>query len=629
MEPDEFDSGRSPQGGDPFDYIVVGSGAGGGPVAANLAEAGYRVLLMEAGGAPDSYDYQVPAFHPAASENKTMSWEFFVRHYADEEQQRRDRKYTPERNGVFYPRAATLGGCTAHHAMILLYPHNRDWDEIARITGDASWRAASMRHYFQRLENCRYRRVQRFLQRLLRWNPSRHGFDGWLEVNKADPLMVLDDRAMLRLIRKGVKAALFANMHPLRQIWHSLTGLFDPNDWAVVKGNRVGLRVTPLSISQGHRRGARERIQAVQRDLPDRLRVLTGALVTRVLFDDGDRRAIGVEYLAGQHLYDADPSAREARSGTLNRVFAGREVILSGGAFNTPQLLQLSGIGPADLLRRHGIEVLVDLPGVGTNLQDRYEVTVVHRMKAPFALLEGATMKAPDPGETPDPQFRQWQSEGRGPYATNGAVISIVRRSAAAQAVAGPPDLVLFGLLTNFRGYFPGYSREVRAATQYFSWAVLKARTNNRSGTVAIRSADPTAVPEIDFHYFNEGDDASGEDLEAVVEAVELARRMMDGARELVAEETVPGPKVRTREQIRQFVRDEAWGHHASCTCKIGATDDPYAVLDSRFRVRGTKNLRVVDASVFPRAPGLFIVSAIYMIAEKASDDILADARAG
>ncbi len=250
-------------------------------------------------------------------------------------------------------------------------------------------------------------------------------------------------------------------------------------------------------------------------------------------------------------------------------------------------------------------------------------------MKAPFVLLNGATMKAPDPGEAPDPQFRQWQREGRGPYATNGAVISIVRRSAAAEAAKGPPDLVLFGLLTNFRGYFPGYSKEVRAATQYFSWAVLKARTKNRAGTVAIRSADPTEAPEIDFHYFNEGSEGATEDLDAVVEAVELARRMMDGARELVAEETVPGPKVRTREQIRQFVRDEAWGHHASCTCKIGAADDPDAVLDSRFRVRGTRNLRVVDASVFPRAPGLFIVSAIYMIAEKASDDILADARAG
>lgn len=610
-----------------YEYVVVGSGAGGGPVAANLAEAGHRVLLMEAGGAPDSYDYQVPAFHPAASENKEMSWEFFVRHYADEAQQRRDSKYTPERRGVFYPRAATVGGCTAHHAMILLYPHNSDWDEIARVTGDDSWRAKKMRRYFQRLENCRYRSIQRILQRVLRWNPSRHGFDGWLENDKADPLMVLDDRALLRLIVKGVKKALFASDHPVKQAWHSLTGLFDPNDWAMVMGNRVGMRVTPLSIARGRRLGTRERIQAVQRACPDRLHLMTGALVTRVLLD-ADNRAIGVEYLPGEHLYAADPSPRDAREVLPRQVFATREVILSGGAFNTPQLLQLSGIGPAALLERHGIPVRVDLPGVGANLQDRYEVAVVNRMQKPFALLAGATMKAPDPGEDPDPQFRLWQ-RGRGPYATNGAVISIVARSAAARDAKGPPDLVLFGLVTNFRGYFPGYSREVRAATQYFTWAVLKAHTNNHSGTVAIRSKDPTAVPAIDFRYFDEGNDAAGEDLEAVVEAVQLARRMTAGVGDLVAEETVPGPGVASPEQIRRFVKDEAWGHHASCTCKIGAADDPAAVLDSRFRVRGTRGLRVVDASVFPRAPGLFIVSAIYMIAEKASDDILADARAG
>ena len=210
-------------------------------------------------------------------------------------------------------------------------------------------------------------------------------------------------------------------------------------------------------------------------------------------------------------------------------VLATREVILAGGAFNTPQLLQLSGIGPAALLARHGIPVRVELPGVGANLQDRYEVAVVNRMKRPFALLKGATMTAPGPGEAPDPQFRLWQ-EGRGPYATNGAVVSITRHSAQAQAAGAAPDMVLFGLATNFHGYFPGYSLECRAAHQYFSWAVLKGHTSNRSGSVAIRSSDPAAVPEIDFRYFNDGRDGDEDDLEAVVDAVELARRMTLGA---------------------------------------------------------------------------------------------------
>src|SRR5688572_8932134 len=111
-----------------------------------------------------------------------------------------------------------------------------------------------------------------------------------------------------------------------------------------------------------------------------------------------------------------------------------------------------------------------------------------------------------------------------------------------------------------------------------------------------------------------------------MVHGVQFVRGLGASYRHLVAEEVVPGPDFATPEQVREFVRNEAWGHHASCTCKIGRDDDPMAVLDSRFRVRGTQGLRVVDASVFPRIPGLFVVSAVYMIAEKASDAILADA---
>ena len=149
------------------DYVIVGSGAGGGTLAARLAEAGMRVVVLEAGGDPRDgaglpEDYDVPAFHPLASENPAMRWDFFVQHYADETRQRRDCKLQPD--GIFYPRAGTLGGCTAHNAMILMAPHDADWDGIAALTGDASWRAAEMRRYFQRLENCRYRPL---------WRPCR------------------------------------------------------------------------------------------------------------------------------------------------------------------------------------------------------------------------------------------------------------------------------------------------------------------------------------------------------------------------------------------------------------------------------------------------------------------------
>jgi choline dehydrogenase len=618
------------QAAEEFEYIVVGSGAGGGPLAANLALAGHTVLVLEAGGSPETYNYQVPAFHPNASEEPGMSWRFFVRHYADDEQQKKDCKYVPEKGGIFYPRAGTLGGCTAHNAMILVYPHNSDWDRIAELTGDKSWNAKAMRRYFQRLEECRHRRILRFLFRLLRWNPSRHGFGGWLASETAAIKLLLDDQRLLWLVRWSAFKNLFSFRsgngllqdlkQALKQIAFSVITWFDPNSWWSVVRRSEGFRMAPLSRNAGHRAGSRERLLAVKNDpkFSDNLTIRLGALATSVLFDG--RRAVGVEYLEGAHLYQADALHRPEESGTKRQARASREVILAGGAFNTPQLLQLSGVGPADLLRHHGIPVRVDLPGVGANLQDRYEITVVLRMNKPFASFKDATLKPPGPGEEPDPQFKQWLDDGEGVYTTNGTVMSFIKRS---RPELPDPDLFLFGLVTDFRGYYPGYSQRIRKARRYFSWAVLKGSTNNR-GKVEIRSADPRDVPSIDFHYFQ--GEGCKEDLDAVVHAVEFILGITKGYGRRIDEEEAPGKQKHSREDLEEYVRNQAWGHHASCTCKIGGDGDPMAVLDSSFRVRGTKGLRVVDASVFPHIPGLFIVSAVYMIAEKASDVILRDA---
>ena len=312
----------------------------------------------------------------------------------------------------------------------------------------------------------------------------------------------------------------------------------------------------------------------------------------------------------------AHPGASSA-PGELRMAAARREVILAGGAFNTPQLLMLSGIGDPAVLGEVGIPTRVALRGVGRNLQDRYEVPVVNRMRKPWEMLDGATFTARDP------QYREWAARRKGVYVSNGALLCVVQRSAVGQPV---PDLFCYALLAPFRGYKPGYSEEIRTRHDCLTWIVLKGHTNNRGGSVTITSPDPRVRPEVDFRYFEEGTDAGGDDLQAVVEGIKLARRMTEGMKpELVAEEELPGDGKKTDAELKEFVRDHAWGHHASCTCAIGP-EAQGGVLTTDFKVHGTERLRVVDASVFPRVPGLFIVCAVYMVAEKAAERIIAQA---
>jgi choline dehydrogenase-like flavoprotein len=181
-----------------------------------------------------------------------------------------------------------------------------------------------------------------------------------------------------------------------------------------------------------------------------------------------------------------------------------------------------------------------------------------------------------------------------------------------------------------FKGYFPTYSTLFAKHLNYLTWTILKAHTNNRAGEVTLRYADPRDTPLINFHYFEEGDNDHGEDLDATVAGIKFVRSMTAKLKKagLIAEEELPGKEVQSDDELREFVRTNAWGHHASCSCPIGPRNAG-GVLGSDFRVHGTKGLRVVDASVFPRIPGFFIASAIYMIGEKAADVILADASAG
>lgn len=303
-------------------------------------------------------------------------------------------------------------------------------------------------------------------------------------------------------------------------------------------------------------------------------------------------------------------------------------MILAGGAYDTPQLLMLSGIGPAEELDKHGIGTKVAAAGVGANLHDRYEVSVNYELSKDFPIFEGSALDVPGEGEPRDALFAEWEDDAGGPYSTNGSLAAIIARS----SVAGPAsDLIIFSLPIEFHGYYPGYSHDAVAKHDQLSLLVLKGHTNDRAGTVRLRSADPRAVPEIRFRYFEEGSPGWQQDLDGVVDGIEIARDVVAHLDEVkVAREELPGEQAQDRGALAGYVRDQAWGHHACGTAKIGRADDPDAVLDGDFRVRGVSGLRVVDASVFPDIPGFFIASAVYLISEKASDVLLAEyGRAG
>ncbi len=616
-----------------FDYVVVGAGAGGGVVAARLAEAGKRVLLLDAGDDPAnpdakapgdrpvSPDYQVPAFHPFASENPGFKWDFWVRHYADTAQQQKDWRYHrcwdgKIVDGVLYPRASGLGGCTGHNAMIIVRPSNADWNHIWQLTGDASWRASNMQKYFRRLERCRYRlSLFRWLDWLFGWNPTGHGWRGWLTTERALPLRALFDWRLRRMLRKAVLAAGGLLPNVIEDWgWFTRSGS-DPNDQRLVDAQASTVCITPMSSARHTRTGPREFLLDVQRRFPDRLTIRLDALVTGIKIDAAAQTARGVYYRRGKRLYGA-AAAPHGEAGEVEYVSAASEVILAGGVFNTPQLLMLSGIGDPAHLARHNIPLVKALPGVGANLQDRYEIGVVNRIDPPWRALRGATYT------DRDRLYRQWRRWGTGAYTSNGSLFSAMFPSSTSQE---RPDLFCFFVLADFRGYYPGYSQRIKKLN-YLTWVVLKAYTQNTAGTLRLRSDNARDPPEIVFRYLDEGNCPPALDLDAVVTGIRFGRKVADAVGDLIVEEETPGRHLYSDGDLKGHIKDNAWGHHACGTCAM-KPEDQGGVVDSRFRVHGIGNLRIVDASVFPRIPGYFIVTSIYMIAEKAADVILGDAR--
>jgi choline dehydrogenase len=305
-----------------------------------------------------------------------------------------------------------------------------------------------------------------------------------------------------------------------------------------------------LATSGGKRNGPRDFIVSVRDALnPDGtkkypLDVKLDTHVTRVTFDTTSNppKATGVEYLEGKYLYRASKRTGSAGPGIPGSVTASREVIVSGGAYNSPQILKLSGVGPAEELKKFGIPVIKDLPGVGTNLQDHYEISVLADTPNNFSALNGCTFGQ---GGS-DPCLDQWRVSPRvgsiygAAYDSAGFGAAVYYKSTV--AANDDFDIMALGGPATFRGYFPNYSVDATTGHNHWSWVVLKAHPRSRAGSVTLRSPDPLDVPYIDFEYFEEGGD---EDLQAMYEGIQFARDSY--ARQPVpCTETLPGPDMQT-----------------------------------------------------------------------------------
>ncbi|PVH71670.1 GMC oxidoreductase [Cadophora sp. DSE1049] len=614
------------------DYVIVGSGPGGGSLAANLAAAGHSVFLLEAGGdASDNFLQRIPQLNAVASERAPHAWQFYVEHFQNETQARRDPKYAylqtngsyyvgldppaeAEPLGILYPRGATLGGSSQINAMNFAWAPDNEWDYIADLTGDESWGHTHMRRHLTNLENCTY---------VPRGTPG-HGFDGYITSSQMDPYVttgITSDnvaRVVSNLLREteGIEVEDVAQMAELLQ---RDINRIDPDRYASPLNFLLPLAISP---STGSRSSIAHYINSIV-DAGNPLTISLHSLVTKILFEKqryGRRpKAIGVEYMVGEGLYSADERYNTTRGGEVRTVRARREVIISGGTFNTPQILKLSGIGPRKELQKLGIPVLVNLPAVGNFMQDNYETPVHVEASVPWGNDVQANTTCTMQFNASDPCFVEWQNNGTGIYSLSGGTFFLSYRS----SVSWDNDSDLFFLsAAGFGefGFFPGYSRRVPMPRSWGT-SIVKMQTANPAGTVTLRSKDPRQAPAINFNYFA---NRAETDLQALSDGVDLLMRIYNETG-VPYRVLLPNPAI----EMKQALMDEAFSHHATSTCRMGPAGNRKYCVDSRFRVNGVDGLRVVDASVFPRVPGAMPNGPTFTISRKAFETILEDNHGG
>ena len=528
--------------GERYDYLIIGGGSAGCALANRLsAEPSNSVLVLEA-GRPD-YWWDVFIHMPAAL-SFGIGNRFYDWMYESEPE--------PEMGGrrVYHARGKVLGGSSSINGMIFQRGNPMDYDRWAATPGCQDWDYSHCLPYFKRMETC------------------LAGADDWR-----------GGEGPLKLERGPATSPLFrAFLEAVQQAGHPLTD--DVNGY-----RQEGFNAFDRNIHRGRRLSAAGAYLHPVMDRPD-LRVVTRAHVTRILFEG--TRAVGVEYRRRGRI-------AEARAG---------EVVLCGGALNTPQLLQLSGVGPAGVLSEAGVEPLVDLPGVGENLQDHLEVYLQYACTQPVSMSPYlALWRRPWVG-------LQWLFR-KGPGTSNHFEAGGFLRS---NDEVGWPNLMFHFLPIAIR-----YDGSVPAAGHGYQFHIGPMFSNSR-GWVRIRSTDPFEKPAIQFNYLS-----TPEDRKEWAEAIDVARNIMvqPAFDEFNGGELSPGPDVKGDEAVLEWVRRDAeTALHPSCTARMG-TDEMGVVAPSSMRVHGTQGLRVVDASAMPTLTNGNIYAPVMMTAEKAADLIL------
>ncbi len=532
-----------------YDFVIVGGGSAGCALANRLsADPAHRVLVLEAGRGDPRWDVFVHM--PAALAFPIGSRFYDWRYESEPEPHMHDRR-------IFHARGKLLGGSSSINGMIFQRGNPLDFERWAADPGMETWDHAHCLPYFKRMETCLAAAAD---------DPFR-GHDGPLVLERGPARGPLFD-------------AFFA---AVQEAGHPLTD--DVNGY-----RQEGFAKFDRNVHDGRRLSAARAYLHPVMGRPN-LDVHTRATVTRVRIEDG--RATGVEV------------ARPGRRGT-QRIDAG-EVILCGGAINSPQLLQLSGVGAADELRALGIRVHADLPGVGENLQDHLEVYVQHAATQPVTMAPHFRMAArPKVG-------LEWLLRKSGPGATNHFEAGGFVRSN--DEVAYPNLMYHFlPIAVRYDGTLPegggGHGYQVHVGPMY----------SDARGTCKIVSQDPRRKPALRFNYLS-----TEQDRREWVEAIRVTRRIL-GAPAFApfsGGELSPGPGVESDAEILDWVaRDAETALHPSCTAKMGTGPD--AVVDPHtLRVHGLRGLRVVDASVFPYVTNGNIYAPTMMTAEKAADLIL------